>query len=151
MCTDNRTRAGPRSQMGDRPTLDRFNDHDAAEVRTFLGPDVEWSTPGAELEGADQAIEFFSALWTAFPDFRATITRVVEQGSACAVQARAQRTHQGTLRTPGGDIPATGRTVDIAYSEDFEVQGGVIVSAWLRFDRLELLEQLGAVPATAAA
>jgi hypothetical protein len=39
----------------------------------------------------------------------------------------------------------------LPFSEHAEVQGGVIVSARLYFDRLELLEQLGLTPAPATA
>ncbi len=128
-----------------------FNAQDAKEVLAFLSPDVEWAIPGGLLRGSDQAIAYFSAFWEAFPDLQLTATRVVEEGSAVVTQARAEGTHLGTFRTPGGDIPPTDRRVSLMYSEHFEVEGGVIVSASLHLDRLELLEQLGVVPAAAPA
>lgn len=128
-----------------------FNAQDAKQVRALLAPDVEWAIPGGLLRGSDQAIAYFSAFWEAFPDLELTATRVVEEGSAVVTQARAEGTHQGTFRTPGGDIPPTGRRVSLMYSEHFEVEGGVVVSASLHLDRLELLEQLGVVPAPAPA
>jgi predicted ester cyclase len=63
--------------------------------------------PGALLEGRDQTLGFFAAFWEAFPDIELTATRVVEEGSAVAIQGRAKGTHRGTLRTPAGDIPPT--------------------------------------------
>lgn len=126
-----------------------FNAQDSKEILALLSPDVEWATPGVLLRGPDQALAFFSAFWEAFPDIGLTATRVVEEGSAVVMQGRAEGTHRGTLRTPGGDIPPTGRRVELTYFEDFEVQGGVIASARLHFDRLELLEQLGVAPAPA--
>jgi hypothetical protein len=41
--------------------------------------------------------------------------------------------------------------VDLPYAEYYDVEDGVIVSARLLFDRLDLLEQLGAAPAPAHA
>ncbi|MGH3984162.1 MAG: ester cyclase [Pseudonocardiaceae bacterium] len=128
-----------------------FNAQDAKEFRALLSPDVEWAVPGALLQGPDQVAAFNSVLWEAFPDIELTATRVVEQGSAVVIQGRAEGTHQGTFRTPGGDIPPTGKRVALTYSEDFEVEEGVIVSARLHFDRLDLLEQLGVLPAPAPA
>jgi predicted ester cyclase len=85
-------------------------------------------------------IGYFSVLWEAFPDLELTDTRVVEEGSAVVTLARAEGTHQGTFRTPGGDIPPTDRRVSLMYSEHFEVEGEMIVSASLHLDRLELIE-----------
>jgi predicted ester cyclase len=96
-------------------------------------------------------IGFCSVFWEAFPDIELTITRVVEEGTSVAIQGRAQGTHKGTLHTPGGDIPPTDRPVNLTFSQDFEVQGGVIVAVRHHFDRLELLEQLGVMPAPAPA
>jgi len=55
------------------------------------------------------------------------------------------------LHTPGGDIPPTGKRMNFPYLERFEVEGGLIVSGNLIFDRVELLEQLGVMPAPAPA
>ena len=133
-----------------RRKIAAFNAQDE-ELRAFLSPDIEWAVPGGMLRGSDQVIGYFSVLWEAFPDLELTATRVVEEGSAVVTLARAEGTHQGTFRTPGGDIPPTDRRVSLMYSEHFEVEGGMIVSASLHLDRLELLEQLGVVPAPAPA
>lgn len=128
-----------------------FNAQDAKKCRELLGPDIEWTIPGGLLQGPDQVDAFHSALWEAFPDIELTATRIVEQGSAVVMQGTAGGMHQGTFHTPGGDIPPTGKRVHLPYSEHFEVEGGLIVSARLVFDRLELLEQLGVAPAPAPA
>jgi hypothetical protein len=60
-------------------------------------------------------------------------------------------THLGTLRSPAGDIPATGRVLDLPFCDHYEIQSGVIVSTHLYFDRLTLLEQLGVAPVPASA
>lgn len=128
-----------------------FNAQDAKEFRALLSPDIEWAIPGGLLQGPDQVDAFNSAFWEAFPDIELTATCVAEEGSAAVMQGRAQGTHHGTFRTPGGDIPPTGKRVDLPYSEHYEVEGGVIVSARLLFDRLDFLEQLGMAPAPAPA
>src|ERR1700730_4676843 len=103
------------------------------------------------LRGPDQVAAFNSALWEAFPDINLTATRVAQDGATVVMRGRAEGTHHGTFHTPAGDIPPTGKSVNLPYSEYFEVEAGVIVSARLVFDRLELLEQLGVAPVPARA
>ena len=128
-----------------------FNAQDAEEIRALLDPDVEWAAPGGLCRGPDQVIGLFSAFWEAFPDIKISYTRLVEDGSTVITDARAEGTHEGTLCTPGGDIPATGKRVNLPYLERFEIEGNLIVSGNLIFDRVELLEQLGAMPVPAPA
>jgi ketosteroid isomerase-like protein len=54
------------------------------------------------------------------------------------------------LRTPTGEIPPTGRAVDLDYIQVLRFRDGRHVSFHLMFDRLLMLEQLGLVPAPAA-
>jgi predicted ester cyclase len=131
--------------------LTAFNVQDAEEIRALLDPEVEWAALGRLCRGPDQVIGLFSAFWDAFPDLKISYARVVEDGSTVITDARAEGTHEGTLRTPGGDIPATGKRVNLPYLERFEVEDSLIVSGNLIFDRVELLEQLGAMPVPAPA
>ena len=130
-----------------RRELAAFDAQDWNEVMAVFSPDCKAEVPAAHLVGADQVLALFSALWEAFPDMRVTATNEVEDGQVVAVQARATGTHRGTLRTPGGDIPPTGRRVDFPVAEYCEVRGGQIASLRVVFDRLTLLEQLGVAPA----
>ena len=130
-----------------RKKMAAFNAHDMGEMLSHFSPAARREVPGAVLEGHDQIAAFFSVFWEAFPDLEVTVTSVVEEGSVVAIQARSRGTHLGTLRTPGGDIPATGQRIDFTLSDDYEVLEGLIVSGHLHFDRLTLLEQLGVVPA----
>jgi hypothetical protein len=41
--------------------------------------------------------------------------------------------------------------MNLPYLERFEVEGGLIVSGNLIFDRIEMLQQLGAMPVPASA
>ncbi|HEX4099265.1 MAG TPA: ester cyclase [Pseudonocardiaceae bacterium] len=128
-----------------------FNAQDGKEFQELMGPDIEWAIPGALLRGPDQVAAFNSALWKEFPDIKLTATRVAQDGAIVVMQGRAEGTHHGTFHTPGGDIPPTGKCVNLPYSEYIEVGGNVIASARLVFDRLGLLEQLGVAPAPARA
>jgi ketosteroid isomerase-like protein len=77
---------------------------------------------------------------------------VVRSAGELAVQeARFTGTHTGTLRAPSGDIPATGRSVDLRYVGVQSVENGRVASFHLYFDQAELLTQLGLMPEHATA
>jgi predicted ester cyclase len=132
-----------------RRDIAAFNDRDVREIMAVHSSDCEKAVPGARLLGSDQVVAWRSALWEAFPDIQLEVTRAVEEGSAVAIQGLARATHRGTLRSPSGDIPPTGRSVEITWSDDYEVRGGRIVSTRLHFDQLSILEQLGVTPVSA--
>jgi predicted ester cyclase len=53
--------------------------------------------------------------WEAFPDARLEVARSIEEGSLAAVEGTMSGTHSGVLRTPEGEIPPTGRRVEIRW------------------------------------
>jgi ketosteroid isomerase-like protein len=59
-------------------------------------------------------------------------------------------THDGTLYAPTGDIPPTGRPVEVDYIQVLRFRNGKHVSFHLMFDRLLMLERLGLIPAANA-
>lgn len=132
-----------------RRDIAAFNNRDVREIMALHSSDCEKAVPGARLRGSDQVVAWRSALWEAFPDVQLEVTRVVEQGSAVAIQGVARSTHLGTLRSTSGDIPPTGRSVEITWSDDYEVREGRIVATRLHFDQLAILEQLGVTPMSA--
>lgn len=127
--------------------LSAFNERDVDKIVASFSTDCEKVVPGARMRGGEQVAAWCSALWSAFPDIQVTVTTVIEEGSVAAVRGRATGTHLGTLRTPSGDISPTGRHAELAVSEVAQVEEGVMVTAHLYFDRLELLEQLGVTAA----
>jgi predicted ester cyclase len=129
--------------------LQGFNAQNSEETMSCFSPAIVMATPIGVLRGKEQVGQFFSAFWTAFPDLKLHLVLETGEGPYVAVQNRSVGTHLGTLSTPDGDIPASGRTLDLAISDNYEVRDGLIVAAQLYFDRLALLEQLGAVPAGA--
>jgi ketosteroid isomerase-like protein len=143
--------------MGDATSVieqlvERWNAHDKEGTAALYDDAAEIEAPGGvRVSGRDGWRSFYD-LWTsAFPD-NAVAGAVVRGGGDLAVQeARFTGTHTGTLHAPSGDIPATGRRVDIRYTGVHSVRGGLITSMHLYFDQAEMLIQLGLMPAPAAA
>jgi predicted ester cyclase len=82
-----------------------------------------------------------------FPGIQFVITNVIESGDSVAVEYRVHAVHKGPLEAPSGTIPATDRTIDFAGAEFFEIHRGKIVTERNYVDSLELVRQLGLMPA----
>ena len=129
-----------------------FNAHDFDAFAAVLADDVRFEAPGgARLSGKEACVAFYRGWTGTFPDAHVDVDAVhyvddrliVEEGTFSG-------THDGALRTPGGDIPATGRTVNVPYIHVLRFRDGKHVFFGLMFDRLQMLEQLGIVPAPAS-
>jgi steroid delta-isomerase-like uncharacterized protein len=95
------------------------------------------------LEGAKQKW----AMWlAAVPDLRTTIEELVAEENTVAARWTAEGTHQGELL----GIPPTGQRFRFSGISIFRIRDGRIVEQREEWDRLSLLQQLGAIPARAA-
>src|SRR5262249_27721405 len=92
-------------------------------------------------------VEFFGSWLAAFPDAHVEVRDVHVLDQVVIEEGTFRGTHNGVLRGPSGDIPSTGRPVDVAYVQVLRFRGGKHASFYLLFDRLSMLEQLGVPPA----
>lgn len=130
-------------QAADRH-LAAFN---AKDLDAFVGneaPDIEFVIPGGiVLAGRDQVRDYMKILWNAFPDMNVTAHYQVVSGDTAVTESTFAGTHTGTLTTPQGDIPATGRTVQGRQVAVQRVRDGQVWSEHLYFDQLDLIGALG--------
>jgi SnoaL-like polyketide cyclase len=56
-------------------------------------------------------------------------------------------THGGTLKTPMGDVPGTGRKIRGEFIQVLEVDRGLVKRNNLIYDQVQLMTQLGLTPA----
>jgi len=107
-----------------------------------------WSTARmAGVHGKAEIREYCKSQLRTFPAIQFVITNVIESGDSVAVEYRVHATHKGPLEAPSGTIPATGKTIDFAGAEFFEIHSGKIVTERNYVDSLELMRQLGLMPA----
>jgi predicted ester cyclase len=126
--------------------VEAFNARDAdAEP---WSDDGELVAPNASIHGRDQVLGFLGVFWDAFPDGRLETSLLLAEGSMVAAEGRFTGTHTGVLRTPAGDVAATGRDVDLRWMSSYQIRGDELASEHLYFDQAELLGQLGLMPAT---
>jgi len=129
---------------------DTFNAHDLEGFAAVLAEDVVFSAPGGMRgQGKDACTEFFGGWIVAFPDAHVEVHDLHITDDVAVEEATFTGTHEGVLHTPNGDIPPTGRRVNIDYIQVHRLRDGNQVSFHLVFDRFEMLEQLGLIPAPA--
>jgi predicted ester cyclase len=80
-------------------------------------------------------------LRAAFPDLELRPRLLVAEGALVAGHFTARGTHLGLFQ----GVPPTGRRWEAACTAAYRVAGGRIADAWVTWDQLALLEQLGAV------
>ena len=128
-----------------------FNAHDRAALRALCTEDCTFtSVGGVHAEGADACVEATAVWFDAFPDCRSTTTRLCVDGDTFIEEGIFEGNHKGTLKTPMGDIPATGRHVRGEYVNISTCRGDKVTTQTLYFDRMQLAEQLGIVPTATA-
>ena len=131
---------------------DTFNAHDIEAFAAVLADDVVFQAPGGMRgEGKEACAGFFGSWFSAFPDAHVDVHAVHFVDDVAVEEGTFTGTHDGVLQTPAGEVPPTGRPVEIAYIQVLRFRDGKHVSFNLMFDRLAMLEQLGLVPAVASA
>jgi predicted ester cyclase len=101
-------------------------------------PNAPWAPPGPE------GVKFFgNMMFTAFPDFRMTIDRIVASGNKVAARYVESGTHRGEFM----GIAPTGKKVTWTEIGILRIEDGKVVESWFETDMLGLMQQLGAIPA----
>jgi len=140
------------TQMEARAVAERgmkaFNAHDLEAMSRDAAPDIEATAPGdIKLKGPQAVKEYNQNFVTAFPDARVEAKNIFTQGNTVIVEGIFTGTHDGTLKTPMGDVPATGRKVRGEFVQILEVDRGLVKRDSLLYDQVQLMTQLGMAPA----
>jgi steroid delta-isomerase-like uncharacterized protein len=104
-------------------------------------------TPGLEpsKEGVKQLFRMYRA---AFPDLRMEAQDVLASGDKVVARVRATGTHQGEFL----GMPASGKRVEVQLIDIIRFgDDGLAHEHWGVLDALALMQQLGAIPASAPA
>jgi predicted ester cyclase len=89
-----------------------------------------------------------TVFYTAFPDISHPIDRIVPAGDTVTVELHAVGTHTGPLISAAGEVPATRRDISLRVANLLTVNdAGRVTSVHVYFDQMEMLGQLGLLPA----
>lgn len=138
-------------QVGTR-FVDAFNAHDEALMRELNAENVVFEAPGdVRLEGREAATEYAMVWLRAFPDARLTVHNELVDGDWVTQEFTFEGTHEDTLSSPAGDIPATHKRLKGRGVQIFKVEGDVVTDTRLYYDQVQVLTQLGLMPEPATA
>jgi steroid delta-isomerase-like uncharacterized protein len=130
--------------------IESWNANDRETWVSLYDENVEWEAPGGvRISGLeDLKTKYYDALLEAAPDRLSTVDALIAEGEIVAEEGRYTGTHTGTWRSPNGvEIPATGKSLDFPFSAIFRVKDGKITSIRLYYDQVDVLTQLGLMPA----
>jgi ketosteroid isomerase-like protein len=129
-----------------------FNAHDTDGFAAVLDDEVVFRAPGGTRgEGKPACVEFYGGWLSAFPDAHVEIHDLYIIDDVAVEEGTFTGTHIGVLHGPAGDVPPTGRSVAVDYIQVLRFRDGKQISFNLMYDQLQILEQLGLIPAPAPA
>ena len=132
-----------------RQYIEAFNRQDTER----LGQLVSSTNQSFEFSGMHTSMDwnrtqqFFAVFWTAFPDLSAKIEEIVAEGDKVAIRVINTGTHKGDFQ----GIPPTGKEVSFEGRDFITLRDGKIVEQQAGVDMMELMQQIGAIPAEAHA
>ena len=112
-------------------------------IEEFYPPDLVWHEPDQDIRGYEEARQFVSTFFDAFPDINITLEDVIAEGDQAVTRYTIRGTHRGETEEFG---PPTGRQMELEGITIHRIEGGKIVEEWERYDNLSVMEQLGLVP-----
>lgn len=136
-----------------RKIYEDWNRRDFDSAAALVADDAELVVVGSDtrFRGPDGMREYDRMWADAFPDGRVEIDNVIATGDQVVVEFTGRGTQTGTLRAPGGDIPATGRSVTMHLCDVLTIRDGRIRGSRTYFDSASMLVQLGVMPEARAA
>lgn len=132
--------------------VEAFNAHDEDRLRQLNSENTVFEAPGdIHIEGREAATQYAMAWLRAFPDARITVRNELVDGDWVAQEFTFEGTHEDTLSSPTGDIAATHKGLKGRGVQVFRVEGDTVAETQLYFDQVQVMTQLGLMPATATA
>lgn len=124
-----------------------WNKGNAAIIDEVYATNFVQHDPGSPLpvNSAETFKLYFGGYQQALPDLRFTIDDLVAEGDKVLWRFTATGTHGGPLM----GIPATGKQAAVTGMALFRIADNRIAEAWINFDALGLLQQIGAIPVPA--
>jgi len=109
--------------------------------------DCRFTTPPGTMTKPEHRM-LGEAFRAALPDSHMVIDHVLDGGDEVFVEGRFLGTHTGDMQSPQGTIPASGNKIEVRFADYFKVTSGRITDQRTYWDQVEMMTQLGAMPAS---
>jgi len=134
-----------------REVFDALNAHDLDRVAAVADERFEFVDVGGgeAVHGREQWRAYCGRFVRAFPDLTQEVTNLVAARESAFAEAIARGARTGPLETPDGEVPPTGRRIEIEFSVVARARDGLLVDGREYYDSMTLVTQLGLVPESA--
>jgi steroid delta-isomerase-like uncharacterized protein len=127
--------------------FDAVDRRDVDRAGSFLDQNAEWSFAGSiSMRGAEAVKQALLAHFATFPDHQEELTNLIATEEWVAVEYVGRGTQLASFDTPYGQIPPTGRRVQLPSCDVYQIKNGKIVQVHTYFDWASLFQQLGVMP-----
>jgi steroid delta-isomerase-like uncharacterized protein len=126
-----------------RRSWEIVNQRDPDLIEEFYPPDFVWHEPDQDIRGYEQAKQFVSSFFGAFPDISISVDDVIAEGDQAVTRYTIRGTHQGETEEFG---PPTDKQMELEGITIHRFEGDKTVEEWERYDNLSVLQQLGLAP-----
>jgi predicted ester cyclase len=123
------------------------NTQDWDSLRTLLVPNfIRHSNAGGvpEVRSAEALINYLKGEYVTFPDAEETLLDLIAEGERVAVLSQFRGTQAGSI----GLYPPSHKVLSATYLAIYRLERGHIAEAWVEWDNLHGLQQLGHYKAT---
>ena len=113
---------------------------DEAWMRQHIASDFVRHDPGLPftVRGPEGVMQLHDVLMPAFPDLELPLLDFVAEGEKVLVRLKVKGTHTG----PFGDLPPTGKVINIDVMDLFQIREGVLIEHWALLDNKRMDQQL---------
>ena len=126
-----------------RQVLKLIDERNLDEAFELYALDYIYHGPGGqELRGRNGIRGLWDVFLVGFPDLHSTIEDMVSEGDKLVLRWRIEGTHTGEFL----GVAPTNAEINLGVTEIFRIANGQLVEAWDRYDRLDLMQQIGAIP-----
>lgn len=98
-------------------------------------------TPDGDLTGPEGISGLVTVLRNAFPDAEFPIQDLIASDDSAVIRWSMNGTHEGEFQ----GIPPSGNEVTMDGIAVMRIEDGSIVEHWVQYDRLSLMQQIGAI------
>lgn len=116
---------------------------DWSPASELLSPDVVTQAPGVPtIHGQEAFVAFAKGFKRGLPDSRIDVKRLIEAGDTVVVEGSYRGTFTGVLETPQGAVQGNGRSLDLPFSDVFDMEAGRIARHHVYYDNVDFAQQL---------
>jgi steroid delta-isomerase-like uncharacterized protein len=122
-----------------------FNQREIVHATSLVTDDFELQDipAGLTFRGPQGLNQWLQTFLTAGPDAKAEVQTTIEAGEWVATEHVGTFTHTGPLLSASGEVPPTGRRVELRFAEIYKVNEGKLTEMRAYYDSATMLRQLG--------